>query len=246
MVINQHINTDNHALVLFSGGQDSAICLAWALKNFAHVQTIGFDYGQRHHIEIQCRQKVREEIVALPPFQNSSLGTDTLIELSSFGAMSDTALTQPYAITDTEQKTGLPNTFVPARNMLFLTYAGSYAYQNKTKNLIAGMCETDFSGYPDCRLATLTAIMHGLNLALDDELHLHTPLMHLNKANSWVFAHTLGGSALVDLICEHSHTCYEGTRDHRYEWGYGCAQCPACVLRAKGWDGYQNNTPHKS
>lgn len=224
------------AIVLFSGGQDSAIVLAQALGNYDRVETIGFDYGQRHSVELEARQAIRAGIFAGFPRWASRLGRDTLVDLSGLGAISETALTRETEIRDGED--GLPTTFVPGRNLLFLTLAAALAYQRGAGVLAAGMCEADFSGYPDCRKETLDAQMAAIALGFGVRLELETPLMHLSKAQSWFLAEELGGAALVELIREQSHSCYVGDRSLQHDWGYGCGACPACVLRAKGWSAY--------
>lgn len=223
----------DHALVLFSAGQDSATCLAWALENYAAVETIGFDYGQRHKIELTQRPIMRAHLAAAFPAWGARLGADHLLDLRSFGAIGDSALTGDRAIA--MQANGLPSTFVPGRNLAFLVYAAAMAHRRGLGVLVAGMCETDFSGYPDCRAETLAAQMTALRLGMAQDFALETPLMRLTKADTWDLAQKLGGAALVDLIVEHSHTCYEGDRTTRHAWGYGCGACPACDLRAKGW-----------
>mgnify|MGYP001024555233 CR=1 FL=1 len=225
------------ALVLFSGGQDSTACLAWALDRFAEVETLGFDYGQRHRIELDCRQTVRAEIAAQFPHWAPKLGEDHLLDLGLLGQISDTALTQEREIE--LQANGLPNTFVPGRNLLFLTFAATLAYRRGASVLVGGMCETDFSGYPDCRDNTLKALQVALSLGLDTPMTLDTPLMFLTKAQTWAMTEALGGTALNDLIVEHTHTCYLGERTTRHAWGWGCGRCPACELRARGWDEFQ-------
>ena len=221
------------ALVLFSGGQDSTTCLAWALEHYARVETIGFDYGQRHSVELECRLAVRAQIQALFPAWHEKLGEDHLLDLSLLGQISDTALTSERAIE--MQASGLPNTFVPGRNLLFFTFAAAVAYRRGLKVLVGGMCETDFSGYPDCRDNTLKALQVALSLGLDTPLTVDTPLMWLDKSQTWGLAAAVGGEPLVDLIVEHTHSCYVGDRTRRHEWGYGCGQCPACSLRARGY-----------
>ncbi len=220
------------ALVLFSGGQDSTACLAWALERYAQVETIGFDYGQRHRIELDCRLDVLRELHAQFPAWSPKLGEDHLLDLSLLGQLSDTALTEARAIE--MQANGLPNTFVPGRNLLFLSFAATLAYRRGASVLVGGMCETDYSGYPDCRDNTLKALQVALSLGLDQPMTIETPLMFLTKAQTWGLAHQLGGQPLVDLIVEHTHTCYLGDREHRHAWGYGCGSCPACELRAAG------------
>lgn len=223
----------SRALVLFSGGQDSSVCLAWALARHGHVETVGFDYGQRHGVEMDQRQVVRREIVARFPQWSGRLGDDHVLDLTGFGAVAETAMTAERAFEITEK--GLPNTFVPGRNLVFLTYAAALADRRKLTFLVGGMCETDFSGYPDCRRDTLDALEKALNLGMAQDFVVETPLMRLTKAETWGLAKALGGEELVELILEESHTCYRGTRGERHDWGYGCGQCPACDLRAKGW-----------
>jgi 7-cyano-7-deazaguanine synthase len=221
------------ALVLFSGGQDSTACLAWALERYALVETLGFDYGQRHRIELDCRLTVRSELLKAFPQWASRLGQDHLLDLRLLGQISDTALTRDRAIE--LQAGGLPNTFVPGRNLLFLTYAAALAYRRGASVLVGGMCETDYSGYPDCRDNTLKAMQVALSLGLDTPMVVETPLMWLSKAQTWALSHLLGGVALTELIIEHTHTCYLGQRGERHAWGHGCGQCPACELRAAGF-----------
>ena len=224
------------ALVLFSGGQDSATCLVWALQRYAHVETLGFDYGQRHAVELECRLQVRSALHLQFPKWAKRLGDDHLIDLSLLGQISDTALTQDRAIEMNAQ--GLPNTFVPVRNLLFFNFAAAIAYRRGLSVLVGGMCETDFSGYPDCRDNTLKATQVALSLGLDAPMVIETPLMWLDKAQTWALAEQLGGDPLVDLIVEHTHTCYLGERSQRHAWGFGCGMCPACDLRRKGYDGW--------
>ena len=223
----------NRALVLFSGGQDSTTCLAWALERYAQVETIGFDYGQRHAIEMRMRPALLEKLRAQNGEWNARLGEDHVIDLSLIGRLSDTALTSEVDIA--MQANGLPNTFVPGRNLMFMTVAATVAYRRGLDVLVGGMCETDFSGYPDCRDDTMKALQVALNLGMATRLNIETPLMWIDKAQTWTLAHTLGGTALVDLIREHTHTCYLGERGALHDWGYGCAHCPACELRARGY-----------
>ncbi|BAL73765.1 7-cyano-7-deazaguanine synthase QueC [Bradyrhizobium cosmicum] len=222
------------ALVLFSGGQDSATCLAWALEKFSCVETVGFDYRQRHAIELQCRGTVREAILAAFPEWAAALGEDHLVDLSVLGLLSETALTRNVEIQITANN--LPSTFVPGRNLLFMTAAACIAYRRGIKHIVGGMCETDFSGYPDCRDDTIKSLQATLNLGMDTRFVLHTPLMWIDKAQTWDLAASIGGKPLVDLIIEHTHTCYLGDRSHRHVWGWGCGACPACEIRAKGFD----------
>jgi 7-cyano-7-deazaguanine synthase len=225
------------ALVLFSGGQDSTVCLAWALQRYTRVETIGFDYGQRHRIELQGRQYLREQLAARFPQWGPRLGPDHLLNLGLLGEISDTALTQERAID--MQANGLPSTFVPGRNLLFFNLAAAVAYRRLASVLVGGMCETDYSGYPDCRDNTLKALQVAISLGLDTPMTLETPLMWLNKAQTWALADALGGQALNQLIEEHTHTCYLGDRTRRHPWGYGCGQCPACELRCLGFEGWK-------
>ena len=221
------------ALVLFSGGQDSTTALAWALERFGHVETIGFDYGQRHRVELDCRTRVLAGLRTLRPDWAARLGEDHMVDLSVLGQISDTALTRDVEIAMTAS--GLPSTFVPGRNLLFFTFAAAIAYRRGLKHIVGGMCETDYSGYPDCRDDTIRAMQAALSLGMARTFELHTPLMWIDKAATWKLAHDLGGDGLVDLIREQSHTCYLGERGAQHEWGFGCGECPACSLRAKGW-----------
>jgi 7-cyano-7-deazaguanine synthase len=224
------------ALVLFSGGQDSTVCLAWALNRFERVETIGFDYGQRHRVELECRADVLGVMRRDFPQWAAKLGDDHLLDLGVLGHVSDTALTSETAITF--NASGLPSTFVPGRNLLFFTFAAAVAYRRGLKHLVGGMCETDYSGYPDCRDDSLKALQVALNLGMDQRFAVHTPLMWIDKAQTWTLAHDLGGAPLTRLIIEHTHTCYLGDRTHKHAWGYGCGTCPACELRAKGYAGF--------
>ena len=228
------INPSSSALVLFSGGQDSATCLAWALDRFTRVETVGFDYGQRHVVEMQARLTVRDGMARVLPQYADRLGPDHVVDITGFGRIADSALTADRAIEMDAR--GLPTTFVPGRNLVFLTYAAALADRRGLEVLVGGMCETDYSGYPDCRRETMDAMQQALSLGLDKPVPIETPLMHLTKARTWALAHDLGGDALVRLIVEDSHTCYLGDRDHRHPWGYGCGTCPACELRAAGYD----------
>jgi 7-cyano-7-deazaguanine synthase len=223
----------NAAIVLFSGGQDSTVCLAWALERFERVETVGFDYGQRHAVELAVRPRVREEIASFKPAWGERLGDDHLIEIGALARMSDTALTRDVAIEIAE--TGLPTTFVPGRNLIFLSFAAALAYRRGARHRVAGMCETDFSGYPDCRDDTIKAMQVALGLGMDRRLVIDTPLMWIDKAATFGLAHEIGGDALVALLVEETHTCYLGDRSHRHDWGYGCGECPACRLRAQGY-----------
>jgi 7-cyano-7-deazaguanine synthase len=227
------------ALVLFSGGQDSTVCLAWALARFDTVETVGFDYGQRHAIELSCRDKIRARVREQFPLWAPKLGDDHTLDLRALGAMSETALTRDAEIAFA--KNGLPNTFVPGRNLLFFTYAAALGYRRDIVDLVGGMCETDYSGYPDCRAATLKALEGAINLGIGRTFTLHTPLMHIDKAATWELAETLGGEKLVELIREETHTCYLGERGQRHAWGHGCNACPACDLRREGWKRWQEN-----
>ncbi|PWB95924.1 7-cyano-7-deazaguanine synthase QueC [Methylosinus sporium] len=230
-------STSDSALVLFSGGQDSATCLAFALSRFARVETIGFDYGQRHRVELEQRGKIREGLARISLLWAERLGEDHTITIEALGAISDTALTREAEIAF--DASSLPNTFVPGRNILFLTFAAALAYRRGIGQLVGGMCETDYSGYPDCRDATIRATQTALSLGMDRPLEILTPLMWIDKAATWKLAEELGGEPLVRLIVEESHTCYLGERGTRFDWGHGCGECPACRLRAAGWEKYR-------
>ena len=221
---------DDAALVMFSGGQDSATCLAWALDRFAHVETLGFEYGQRHVVELACRDALRAGMAS------PRLGPDHMLSVPTLAAIGGSALTEDAAIAMRED--GLPNTFVPGRNMVFFTLAAALAVRRGIRHIIGGMCETDYSGYPDCRDDTIKSLQATINLGMNTRLVLHTPLMWLDKAATWRMAHALGGAALVDLIRVESHSCYQGVRGVLHEWGHGCGECPACELRARGWAAY--------
>jgi 7-cyano-7-deazaguanine synthase len=225
--------TPDAAIVLFSGGQDSTVCLAWALERFARVETVGFDYRQRHRVELEARMRVRERLIALRPAWAERLGEDHLVRLDALSALSDTALTRDIAIEIAQG--GLPTTFVPGRNLVFFAFAGALAYRRGAKHLVAGMCETDYSGYPDCRDDTVKAMQLALNLGMDQRFVIHTPLMWIDKAATFALAHDIGGAAFIDLLVEDTHTCYLGDRSQRHGWGYGCGTCPACRLRADGF-----------
>jgi len=221
------------ALVLFSGGQDSTVCLAWALERYPRVETVGFDYGQRHSVEMQAREHVRAGLIERFPQWAPRLGPDHRLDLKGFGQVAESALTADRAIEMTER--GLPSTFVPGRNLVFFVYAAALADRRGLPRMVGGMCETDYSGYPDCRRDTLDALQTALNLGMEQGFVIETPLMWLTKAQTWALAKTLGGEALVDLILEETHTCYLGDRGHRHAWGYGCGTCPACELRKGGF-----------
>lgn len=224
---------NSKALVLFSGGQDSTTCLAWALERYAHVETIGYAYGQRHSVELQCRQTVLNRLRRDFPQWSVKLGEDHMLDLSVLGQISDTALTQDKAIA--LQKCGLPNTFVPARNILFFTFASAVAYRRGLEVLVGGMCETDYSGYPDCRDNTLKSLQVTMSLGLETPMVVETPLMWLDKEATWSLAKSLGGDALIEIIKQDTHTCYMGDRSVQHDWGFGCGDCPACDLRSKGY-----------
>ena len=234
------------ALVLFSGGQDSTTCLAQALSKYERVETIAFDYGQRHKVELDARLNVLREIENRFPQWAHKLGEDHLLDLAVLGQVSDCSLTRDVAFK--MESSGLPNTFVPGRNLLFLTLAAALAYRRDLQVLVTGVCETDFSGYPDCRDDTMKAMQLALSLGMDKRFLIETPLMWIDKADTWRLAYTLGaqsgvpqgGETLVSLIIEHTHTCYLGDRTHRHDWGYGCGECPACELRARGYQRYIN------
>lgn len=224
------------ALVLFSGGQDSTTCLAHALNRYERVETLGFDYGQRHRIELEARTHVLTRLRRRFPGWSRRLGEDHLLKLDVLGQIGGSSLTEDIAFA--MQANGLPNTFVPGRNLLFLTLAGALAYRRGLQVIVTGVCETDYSGYPDCRDDTMKAMQLALSLGLDQRLLIETPLMWIDKAQTWQLAESLGGQGLVDLVVEDTHTCYEGDRTHRHDWGWGCGHCPACQLRAQGWAGY--------
>lgn len=224
---------DEAALVLFSAGQDSTVCLAWALDRYQRVETVGFDYGQRHRVELTQRPIVRAALTDAFPVWGERLGPDHVIDIRAFGAMAETALTADLPIVAPEG--ALPSTFVPGRNLVFLAYAAALGHRRGILRLVGGMCETDFSGYPDCREETLQTMAQALRLGLDAPVSVETPLMHLTKAETWGLASTLGGRQLIDLIREQTHTCYRGERGRIWDWGRGCGACPACDLRAKGW-----------
>jgi 7-cyano-7-deazaguanine synthase len=231
--------TAQKAIVLFSGGQDSTVCLAWALERFSRVETIGFDYGQRHAIELSVRARLREKMAALNSGWAARLGGDHMIKLEALAAISDTALTRQTAIEIADS--GLPTTFVPGRNLIFFCFAGALAYRRGARHLVAGMCETDYSGYPDCRDDTVKAMQVALTLGLDKRIAIHTPLMWIDKAETFALAVEIGGEAFLDLLIEDSHSCYLGDRSKRHDWGYGCGTCPACQLRAQGFTKFKTS-----
>jgi 7-cyano-7-deazaguanine synthase len=221
------------ALVLFSGGQDSTVCLAWALERFARVETIGFDYGQRHSVELDVRPRIRERLSQFSATWRERLGEDHVVRIDALAAISETALTRDVAIAISDS--GLPTTFVPGRNLVFFSFAGALAYRRGLKHLVAGMCETDFSGYPDCRDDTIKAMQLALTLGMDRRFVIHTPLMWIDKAATFAMAEDIGGAPLIELLLAETHTCYLGDREHRHAWGFGCGECPACRLRAAGF-----------
>lgn len=231
--------SDRSALVLFSGGQDSTTTLAWALERYDHVETVGFDYGQRHAVELEVRSVVADGLRVGLPEWSGRLGEDHMIDLQVLGQISETSLTGGMAIAMADD--GLPNTFVPGRNLIFLTFAAAIAYRRGIRHIVTGVCETDYSGYPDCRDDTIKAMQLALNLGMDTRFVLHTPLMWINKAETWSLAEQLGGNQLVEVVRTRTHTCYEGDREHLHDWGYGCGACPACELRATGYRGYVMN-----
>jgi 7-cyano-7-deazaguanine synthase len=228
------------ALVLFSGGQDSTVCLAWALQRFQRVETVGFAYGQRHAVELEVRAGIRDALRALDPCWAERLGDDHVVDLASLGQISETALTRNAAIEMSEN--GLPTTFVPGRNLIFLTFAAALAYRRGARHLVAGMCETDYSGYPDCRDDTIKAMQVALTLGMDRRFVLHTPLMWIDKAETFALAKAIGGDRLVESVVELTHSCYLGDRSRRHDWGYGCGECPACQLRAAGFAKWQRES----
>jgi 7-cyano-7-deazaguanine synthase len=229
------------ALVLFSGGQDSTTCLAWALRHYAKVETIGFAYGQRHAVELTMRPLILEQMRALSPAWDQRLGQDHMLDLSLIAQISETALT--HNVDNAMQANGLPNTFVPGRNLLFMTVAATLAYRRGLTVLVGGMCETDFSGYPDCRDDTMKALQVALNLGMATRIKLETPLMWIDKCETWQLAQKLGGTPLIDLIRHQTHTCYLGERGALHPWGYGCGTCPACALRARGYQRFAGLAP---
>ena len=232
------MDNPHKALIIFSGGQDSATCLAWALERYAYVETVGFNYEQRHAVEMSSRQILLESFKTRFPNWIEKLGEDHIVDLSALGAISETALTRDVEITLSED--GLPSTFVPGRNLIFLNFAAALGYRRDLTTLIGGMCEADFSGYPDCRIETLNAQMKAISLGMEKTFTLETPLMNLSKAGAWELAYKLGGQALIEIILEDTHTCYLGERGKRHDWGYGCGSCPACELRAQGWEKYSS------
>ena len=237
MAGDQGLSMTDKALVLFSGGQDSTVSLAWALERFAHVETVGFDYGQKHRVELDVRPNVLRALRDAFPAWGAKLGDDHMVEIAALGRMSDTALTRDVAIRF--EANGLPNTFVPGRNLLFLTFAAALAYRRDVRRLVLGVCETDYSGYPDCRDDTMKAMQVALNLGMDIRFVVETPLMWIDKVETWRMSERLGGSALVDIVRLETHSCYQGDRKHFHDWGFGCGECPACRLRAEGYRRYR-------
>lgn len=231
------LDASDAALVLFSGGQDSTVALAWALTRFPRVETIGFEYGQRHGIEMTVRPRILERLATLDPKWKTRLGEDHVVNIASLGQLSETSLTRNVQIEMTTS--GLPSTFVPGRNLIFFAFAGAVAYRRGLKHLVAGMCETDYSGYPDCRDDTIKAMQLALGLGMDRRFVLHTPLMWIDKAATFELAERIGGKALAEIVTEETHSCYMGDRVHKHEWGYGCGTCPACQLRASGYEKYK-------
>jgi 7-cyano-7-deazaguanine synthase len=227
------VKSADSALVLFSGGQDSTVCLTWALQRFARVETIGFAYGQRHAIELEMRPRIRAALATQSAEWRARLGEDHVVRIDALAEVSETALTRDVAIEISAS--GLPTTFVPGRNLVFFSFAGAVAYRRGIKHLVAGMCETDFSGYPDCRDDTIKAMQLALTLGMDRRFVVHTPLMWVDKAATFALAYDIGGDALIELLLGETHTCYLGDREHRHAWGFGCGECPACRLRADGY-----------
>jgi len=228
------VSLSDSALVLFSGGQDSTVCLAWALERFARVETVGFDYGQRHAVELEVRPHIRAHLASLSGCWRARLGDDHVVRIDALAKISETALTRDVAIEIADS--GLPTTFVPGRNLVFFSFAGALAYRRGVKHIVAGMCETDFSGYPDCRDDTVKAMQLALTLGMDRRFVIHTPLMWIDKAATFALADELGGEALIEVLLAETHTCYLGDREHRHVWGFGCGACPACRLRADGYE----------
>lgn len=233
----QMTSSSESALVLFSGGQDSTVCLAWALERFARVETIGFDYGQRHVVEMEVRANLRDRLRAMRPQWAQRLGEDHVVKIDALAAISETALTRETAIELGAH--GLPTTFVPARNLIFFCFAGALAYRRGVSRLVTGVCETDYSGYPDCRDDTVKAMQVALGLGLDKRIVIETPLMWIDKAATFALAEEIGGEVLLELVVEHTHSCYLGDRSQRHPWGYGCGECPACILRAQGFQKFK-------
>ncbi len=233
--------TDSSALVVFSGGQDSTTCLAWALSRYEHVETIGFSYGQRHRVEMDCREPIRAALARLSPLWARRLGPDRVISLDVLGEVSISALTADLPVMNSRAD-GLPATFVPGRNLVFLTFAAIVAYQRGLKRVVTGVCETDFSGYPDCRDDTIKALQAAINLGMNSRLVLETPLMWIDKAETWRMAEALGGKALFETIVTETHTCYQGDRETQHAWGFGCGECDACRLRSEGWRRYAEDS----
>lgn len=229
---------NDSALVMFSGGQDSTVCLAWALERFARVETVGFDYGQRHAIELEVRAQIREKMIAMRSQWAERLGDDHTIKLDALAAISETALTRDTAIE--LGANGLPTTFVPGRNLIFFCFTGALAYRRGARHIVTGVCETDYSGYPDCRDDTVKAMQVALSLGMDRPLTIHTPLMWIDKAETFALAEQIGGQRFLDLVVEDTHSCYLGDRSRRHEWGYGCGQCPACTLRGQGYEKFKS------
>ncbi|MBF0422545.1 MAG: 7-cyano-7-deazaguanine synthase QueC [Magnetococcales bacterium] len=231
--------SESKALVLFSGGQDSTICLAWALTHYPVVETVGFDYGQRHAVELRCRPSILAALRDRFPHWAPRLHHDHCIDLQSLGQLSDSSLTKDLEIKLTTDN--LPDTFVPGRNLIFFTFAAAVAYRRGINVLVGGMCETDYSGYPDCRDDAIKALQVCLNIGMAAKFRLETPLMWFNKGESWQMARNCGGDPLVELVRTETHSCYKGERLHLHPWGFGCAQCPACLLRAKGYESFLNH-----
>jgi len=229
---------NDSALVLFSGGQDSTVCLAWALERFARVETVGFDYGQRHAVELEMRPRLRQRMAVLKSDWKSRLGEDHIIKLDALAAISDSALTRETSIELADS--GLPTTFVPGRNLIFFSFAGALAYRRGARHIVAGMCETDYSGYPDCRDDTIKAMQVALGLGLDRRVTIHTPLMWIDKAATFALAEDIAGQPFLDVVVEDTHSCYLGDRTQRHEWGYGCGTCPACQLRCQGFAAFMS------
>lgn len=230
------------ALVLFSGGQDSTTALAYALERFDYVETVGFDYGQKNRVELECRQDVLQRLREEFPVFQERLGADRVLELTAFGGLSRSALTNHEAAIE-DGETGLPTTFVPGRNLFFFHYAAVIGYNEDLGVLVGGMCQTDYSGYPDCRDLTLRHLQETINLGMESNFTISTPLMFRSKADSWCMAHELGGDKLVEIVRKASHSCYNGERDALHSWGYGCGECPACQLRSRGFEEWRANGP---
>lgn len=228
----------NRAVVVFSGGQDSSTCLYYALKRYDEVYTIGFNYGQRHAVELEFRQKFLDELSKFDPQSFKKYKGDKLIDMTSFKDLTDSALTRQSEAYVINENNNLPTSFVPGRNLIFLTYAAAFAYTIYAQTIITGVGQADYSGYPDCRDETMQALEKSINLGMESNIKIETPLMYKSKARTFMMAHQLGGYEFVRLIVENTFTCYEGDVSKLHNFGYGCGQCPSCILRKKGYEEY--------